>query len=336
MNMLRPTSLASTAAVDALQPGEERPAADEERIQQAMIDSIKAVSRQRQPSGRPGRFNQAKGIACLDADFHVPDTLPVNLRHGLFARPGHYEAKIRFARASADDDRKKDFHGMSIKVFGVEGEPLWGNAGAQDFLLNSHPALFVGTPGAFLEYIESIRKGARWWFFVKPRNWGSLWTVLKGRDRIASPFDIPYWSTTPYRLGPDHSVAVKYSARPRSAFTSDVPGDADANFLSRAVADHLRRGVAGFDFMVQFQTDPVRMPVEDASVVWNEMESGFHRVARITIEQQEFLDDTSRKECEEITFNPWQCQAAHRPLGGINRVRRAVYSELGAFRNARH
>lgn len=321
---------------DASRLGEERPAADEERIQQAMIDSIKAVSRQRQPSGRPRRFNQAKGIACLDADFHVPDTLPANLRHGLFARPGHYRAKIRFARASTDDDRKKDFHGMSVKVFGVEGEPLWGNAGVQDFLLNSHPALFVGTPAAFLEFIESIRKGGRWRFFLKPRNWDSLRTVLKGRDRIASPFDIPYWSTTPYRLGPDQSVAVKYSARPRSSFTSDVPGDADANFLSRAVEDHLRRGTAGFDFMIQFQTDPVRMPIEDASVVWNEVESGFHRVARITVEQQEFLDEPSRKECEEITFNPWQCQAAHRPLGGINRVRRAVYSELGAFRNARH
>lgn len=316
--------------------GEERPAVDEQRIQHAMVDSIKAISRQRQPSGRPRRFNQAKGIACLDADFHVPDTLPVELKHGLFARPGHYRAKIRFANASTDDDRKRDFYGMSIKVFGVEGEPLWGNAGVQDFLLNSHPALFVGTPVEFLDFIESIRKGARWRFFIKPRHWDSLWTVLKGRERIASPFDIPYWSTTPYRLGPDRSVAVKYAARPCSPITSDVPGDADANFLARAVQEHLRRGAASFNFMVQFQTDPTRMPMEDASVVWSEEESAFHKVARITVEQQEFFDETTRRECEAITFNPWQCLADHQPLGGINRVRRTVYSELGAFRNAQH
>lgn len=327
---------AATAGDDALELGEERPVADEEGIQQAMIDSIKTISRMRHLSGRPRRFNQAKGIACLDADFHVPDDLPAALRHGLFARPGRYRAKIRFANATADDDRKKDFRGMSIKVFDVAGKPLWGEEGMQDFVLNSHPALFVGKPAEFLEFIESMRKRARWRFFITPRNWDSLWMVLRGRKRIASPFDIPYWSTTPYRLGPDQSVAVKYAVRPCSGFTSSIPDGADSNFLSRAVQDHLTRGPACFDFMVQFQTDPVAMPVEDASVVWNEGRSGFRKAARITIERQELLDEASRRECEEITFNPWQCLADHQPLGGINRVRRSVYSELGRFRNAHH
>jgi hypothetical protein len=33
-----------------------------------------------------------------------------------------------------------------------------------------------------------------------------------------------------------------------------------------------------------------------------------------------------------MSFNPWQSLAEHRPIGGINRVRRAIYAETAQFR----
>lgn len=313
-------------------PGEERAASDEHQITAQMIDAIKAISLERHPSGAVKRFNQAKGVACLKADFHVPDTLPETLQQGLFAQPGHHRAYIRFANASTTDDRDKDFRGMSIKVFDVDGESLWGEDGVQDFLLNSYPALFAGTPAEFAGFVQATRDNALWRFFIKPGNWDSLWIVFKGRERISSPLDIRYWSTTPYRFGPDKSVAVKYSTRPCSTVRSDMPDDPGPDYLREAVARHLDKAPACFDFMVQFQKDAEAMPIEDASVIWDESASPFQTVARITIRDQAFTTDEALASCERQTFNPWQSLRAHQPIGGINRVRRAVYSELATFR----
>ena len=317
-----------------LGPGEERVGSDETYIANDMIEAIKATSLDRHPTGIVKRFNQAKSLACLSADFHVPDDLPENLRRGLFANPGHYSAKIRFANASTHDDRKKDFRGMSIHVYDVSGEPIRGEAGMQSFVLNSQPALFAGTPRKFLEFVRASREGKPWKFFIRPGNLDSLWNVIRGRQAISSPLDIRYWSTTPYRFGSDESIAVKYSVAPCSSTRTEKVASPGPDHLIEAVANHLRRGPACFDFMVQFQSDPRRMPIEDASVTWDESKASFQKVARITIEEQDFRSEQAIADCEMMTFNPWQALPEHRPLGGINRVRRTVYSEMGLFRNA--
>jgi len=83
---------------------------------------------------------------------------------------------------------------------------------------------------------------------------------------------------------------------------------------------------------VQFQTDPARMPVEDASVVWPESLSPMRTVARITLAAQPWLTGAGLQACEAMSFNPWTGLDAHRPLGGINRVRDRVYREIAEFR----
>ena len=98
----------------------------------------------------------------------------------------------------------------------------------------------------------------------------------------------------------------------------------------------LGKAPACFDFMVQFQTDPIKMPIENSSVTWNEVQSPFIKVATITIDNQPFRSDERMKSCEAMTFNPWQTIDAHKPLGGINRVRKAVYSETSGFRHSQN
>lgn len=313
--------------------GQERIDSDEPRIAEEMIEAIETISLRRAGDNDiVHRVNQAKSLACLNAEFRVSDNLPRDLRQGLFASPATYPAVVRFANASSFDDREKDFHGMSIKVSGISGQPLWGQPGQQDFLLNSYPALFAANPREFLAFLKAETKDARWRFFINPANWDSLTIILKGRKRIDSPLDIRYWSTTPYRFGSDPGAAVKYSARPCSMSDGAGVSKKHENYLRDAVHEQLQRGDACFDFMVQFQRDAHSMPIEDASIIWEEDESPFRKLATIRIPQQDFRSRESMTQCENMQFNPWQSLEAHKPLGGINRVRREVYTSSADFR----
>ena len=87
-----------------------------------------------------------------------------------------------------------------------------------------------------------------------------------------------------------------------------------------------------FDFMVQFQIDARRMPIEDASVEWHEAESPYRTVAHIRIPKQEVDRGAT---CERLSFNPWHARVEHTPLGNFNRARRAIYGAMADFRLTR-
>jgi len=98
---------------------------------------------------------------------------------------------------------------------------------------------------------------------------------------------------------------------------------------------HLQRSDACFDFMLQFQTDPRTMPIEDATVEWKERDSPYQRVARIRIPKQNVQEPGRIKQCEDVSFNPWHSLAEHRPLGSLNRARQAIYPAMAEFRQSR-
>lgn len=313
---------------DELAVGEEKVSGEEAGIAARMINAIEDVSRSRYPEGRVLRFNQGKGHGCLRATLEVP-ALPGELARGLFAEAASYDALLRFASATQFDDREKDFRGLSIKVYGVDGPTPWGEPGTQDFLFNSYPGLFAATPGDFLSFIEATRDDKIWRYFLNPAHWYSLGPILKGRQRTEDPFAVDYFSTTAFRHG-ETGTAVKYAVRQCPGSELSVAVEQHEDFLADAMAAHLEAQAVCLEMRVQLQTDPAQMPVENASVIWDESQSPFQTVGRILIEDQEFRRQDSV--CESMTFSPWQALAAHRPLGGINRVRRAVYSEAAEFR----
>jgi hypothetical protein len=281
------------------------------------------------------RFNQPKTVACVAAEFRVHADLPDELRHGLFSRPASYPAMLRFANASSMDDSKKDIRGLSIRVSNVSGPVIWGEPGMQDFVLNSYPALFVATPEDFLSFIRARQQGHELRFFLNPLDLHlkSLWIVFKARRKHLSPLDIRYWSTVPFRLGETDGQVVKYSVTPCSNYKTGRAVDAGENQLRAAIKDHLQRETACFHFGVQIQKDPQTMPIEDASVIWDEDVSAFHTVATITIRNQDFDNQEALAACERSSFNPWQSLAAHEPLGRMNAVRRLVYANAAKLRN---
>jgi catalase len=308
--------------------------------QQASIDQlvtemsqrIETITLEGKVNGTVPRFNQPKTIACVEAEFRVHDNLPEVLRQGLFARPGRYPARLRFANASEMDDSKKDIRGLSISLSGVDDGALWGDNGRQDFVLNSYPALFVDTPETFLKFIRARQEDKKRWFFLNPfdSHLKSLWVLFKARKRHMSPLDIRYWSTVPFSLGSDQ--AVKYSVSPCSDYITEQVVDEGSDQLRAALMAHLQQGPACFEFGIQQQLDPSSMPIEDASVVWDESVSPFRTVATITFEDQPLDTPQALAACEASQFNPWQTLAEHRPLGRMNEVRRQVYANAAKLR----
>ncbi|UYG06522.1 hypothetical protein [Halomonas sp. M4R1S46] len=71
-------------------------------------------------------------------------------------------------------------------------------------------------------------------------------------------------------------------------------------------------------------------------MAWDEARSPFHTVARLTLPPQRVDDPAALSHCEGMAFNPWSGHPDHRPLGGINRVRRGIYRAVGALRTEHH
>jgi hypothetical protein len=71
-------------------------------------------------------------------------------------------------------------------------------------------------------------------------------------------------------------------------------------------------------------------------VRWNESQSSWQRVATVRIPAQVFDTPERNAFCENLAFTPWHGHVDHRPLGGLNRIRKAVYEEIAVYRHARN
>lgn len=305
-------------------------APDEAEVTAAFLEFLKAASSKRHPTGVMPRFNQGRAAGCVDAEFIVPETLPDELRVGLFAKAATYKATIRFANAASESDVERDTRGMSIKVMDAGGTNLTDGQAAQDFVLNSHPVMMVGASKDFLALLRANEEGGarRLLFFLS--HPAAAAAALASRHHHTSHLDISYWSTTPYLFG--EGRAVKYIARPSSPRNTPLPQPLTPNYLQERFIDRLSSEEVLFDLMVQFQTDARRTPIEDASVEWRESESPYRVVAQIRIPKQEVDHGTA---CERLSFNPWHARMEHIPLGNFNRARRAIYGAMADFRRAR-
>jgi len=312
--------------------GEEVVTADEQVVVADFINFLKESSLARAGTGPVRRFNQTRTTGCVRAEFTVPAGLPDELRVGLFATPGSYQGQIRFANATSESDREQDIRGMSIKLAGVPGMNLMPGSTEHDFVLFSHPVMLAGTAPEFLELLKANEaRGLRriTYFATHPRS-AAIGAAAEAHHTCH--LDIPYFSATPYRFGP--GKAVKYVVRPTSAHRSEKPKHLTDSYLLDNMRGHLSQADATFDFCVQFQTDSEKMPIENAMVEWEEKDSPYRKVATIRIPSQAFESSDQMALGEKIAFNPWNALEPHQPLGGMNRARRAIYTELSKLRHA--
>jgi len=288
---------------------------------------------------RAKRGQHAKHHGAVRAVFSIADNIPEDLRTGLFAKQGTYEAIIRFSNGSAADDRSADAHGMAIKLLDVPGEKLRDGQDqtmAQDFILVDSEVFFTGNLTEYLMFsagflrgrrnpLRKLLFGLRMFLFHRPLLRRAL---AFASNSPRSPLESEYFSSVPYAFG---HTAAKFVVKPRAPSKSS-PELSSPDGLSKVLVSHLAAGSAIFDFGVDVQTDARTQPIEDPTVKWS-VQAGARRawVAVITIPRQTV--DPQSLLAENIAFSPWHALAAHRPLGAINRARRPIYHDLAKKRH---
>lgn len=321
------------------------PPDEEGKIAGIVASSVRLADLYRKPNDIHRRDVHTKAHGCVKARFTVPALDPV-YRQGLLAHPGEYKAWIRFSSGDSriQSDGVKDARGMAIKVMGVPGEKLLpdeASADTQDFVMINNRVFFIRDIDEYAEFATRLSHGDRYGYFFsggfgRPWQWHlrELWLAMKTLKRPpASPLDAEYDSLSAYKLGPMQNV--KFGARPCAGAGRghDAQGP-DA--LRVALTADLATGTGCFDFVIQLQRPDKDMPVEDTTVLWSEKDSPFVKVARIDIPSQTF--DTAEQDqfCEGLSFTPWHALPEHRPIGIMNRLRKAVYLAVSRYRRAKN
>jgi len=282
------------------------------------------------------RFGNTKTFGVVRGEFTVLPDLPERLRRGVFAQPRTFPAWVRFSGPgpyAPPDVEDLGQCSVAIKVMGVPGPKLMADESeTQDFILVS-PASFV-TPD-----IRENAKLQRWVRAKAPLVYAlnpfdshvlHMFMQLLYSPMHANPLEVQYYSNVPFLLGAGQ--AVQYSIKPRSTRRSRIPARPAENYLRDAMVRTLHADAWEFDFMVQLQTDPHRMPIENASVKWPERLSPYRTVARLRLPRQTFDSPEQLAFADVLRYNPWHSLAAHQPLGNSNRARRSMYLELAKLR----
>ncbi|HEY4180233.1 MAG TPA: hypothetical protein VGM90_25495 [Kofleriaceae bacterium] len=322
--------------------GEEyAPANEEQAINNTMAAMSALMFKRYATTDTFKRGQHAKAHGCVDATFHVENNVPAAQRLGLFAQPGDFRAIVRYSNgdSTVKADNEKDVRGMAIKVIGVDGEkimPEEATATTQDFLLISHPTLMVRNVLKYADLAQRMASGNQlslvtFFLSLNPADWElhGLTTILAMvSHKVPNPLAAKYFSTTPYALGAN--AAVKYSAQPCVAVPESVPTNPGPDYLRDALKSSLASGDACFNFYVQPQVDARTQPIEDPTIEWK---TPMVKVATLTIPQQTFDSAAQTETCENLSFTPWHSLPEHRPLGGINRARKAVYKAISGIRH---
>ncbi|WP_406262387.1 peroxidase [Streptomyces chartreusis] len=301
------------------------------------------VKNRRAGGGPVARAFHAKApVAVENARLRFHDDLPAALRVG-FARPGaEYPATVRLSDASGirQGDGSPDLRGAAVRVRVTEVE-------SHDLLATSHPVSHAANAREFVAFAKAMA-GARsplrkaFALLVKlplavgPRTAGRMRRNVRAatRHNVDSLATETYWSRGAMLWGEAGPVRFLLRPAPGSA-PAPAPDRGDPDFLHREFADRLARGAVEYDLCVQRFVDERRTPVEDASVEWTDGMSPALPVARLTIPGQDL--DTAEalataRRIEDLAFNPWYTTEEFRPLGNINRARKAAYQASSAHR----
>jgi hypothetical protein len=292
------------------------------------------------------RDTHPKANACLHARFDVEKDINISYQQGIFQPGASYTLWMRFSNAVEEvtSDYVKDFRGLSMKLFGINGErvsmselpivngkrkllPHGDEKNSQDFLFLGHDAFFAADPMDFFQFFSTP------FFQYAITHPTGAFNILDGSQRVVNPLDISWNSVTGYALGDANQEGVyehvvRYALESCEANSGEAPDKNKPDYLAENLAKQLEKGSGCLDFYIQKQVNAEDMPVENALVAWGQKASPFIKIARISIPSQVFTSEAQKDFCENLSFNPWHSLKAHKPIGGINRARRIVMKDV--------
>jgi hypothetical protein len=324
---------------EGLGVAEERAQPDEETHLEDIIETFSAQMRGLWNPGSFERGGNTKTHGIVRAEFVVRDDLPERMRHGIFAESRTYRAWVRYSGpgpyvpADIDD---VGFMSMSIKLMGVPGPKLLEDEkSTQDLFGISTPTFVTPDTRTNAQLQHWSYKNAQIFYFLNFRESHILDAIMQllWTKTQTSPLEGEYFSCVPYLLGEEQ--AMQYSFRPRAKKRTRVPRlplRPPDNYLRDTMAATLAERDIEFDILLQLQTDPFLMPVENNAVLWPTKRSPRVPAAVLKIPRQTFDSPEQLAFARVLSFNPWHCVPEHRPLGNQSRARKRMYSELSRLR----
>ncbi|GGN86888.1 hypothetical protein GCM10011579_079180 [Streptomyces albiflavescens] len=312
-----------------------------ERFARELME-VQVKNRRAGGGGISRAFHAKAPVAVENARLRFHDVLPAALRCG-FAQPGaEYPATVRLSNASGirQGDGSPDLRGAAVRVRVSEDE-------SHDLLATSYPVSHARNAREFVAFAKAMA-GARgplqkaFGLFVKLPLAVGLGTANRMRRNVRaatrhtvnSLASETYWSRGAILWG--DAGPVRYLLRPAPGSPpAATPERSDPEFLHREIAARLAKADVVFELCVQRYVDERRTPIEDASVEWKDAVAPAVAIARLTIPGQDLNSAEARaaaRRIEDLAFNPWYTTDDFRPLGNINRARKAGYQASSAHR----
>jgi hypothetical protein len=277
-------------------------------------------------AGGKDRALHAKGHGIFSGSLKVGE-VPAELRHGLAAKPGTYEALVRYSNGASKVQRDKvgDVRGIAVKVLGVEGTKVLGSGSTQDLLGILSPTTPFHDADEFMRVVWATRSPALALFRLvgalgPVRPFQILGKVMKGfKAPAASLATKRFFSAAPIQWGP-HAA--------RFAFTPDNVASElgkSADFYGEELASRLAREPAVYALQIQLFVDEKTTPIEEASTDWD---VPYVDIGKLTIARQDAASERGKllvERGEHLAFDPWHALVAHKPLGNIMRARKVAY-----------
>jgi catalase len=323
----------------------------EAAMTQDIIQTAVRIVDQHRESTRYLRDAHAKAHGCVKAEVQVLPDLAAELRQGVFSEPGKtWQAAMRLSNGNAypQFDSIRDARGMAIKLLDVPGKQMLSDRqgrSEQDFVMFNHPNFFVSDVAEYRQNVAAQADGKKVMAFFpgwNPRTWQvrHLFIALATLSPApTSPTQTTYFSVSPYKFG-TANAKFRVAPDPESCpgYALPAPNQALPNFLRSALYQQLSTDRVPACFVLQIQRQDLTryMPIEDTSIEWRESDAPFETVARIQIPAQDFDTPELNLQCDNQSFNPWFGLEAHRPIGGINRLRKAVYEAVSDYRHTRN
>jgi hypothetical protein len=338
-------------------PSYEVPEEDEAETVAGLIEAMQHIAATvDEDTGHAHRGVHAKSHGILRGELRVLDNLPPDYAQGLFSHAGAaWPVVMRLSTTPGDmlDDKVSTPRGMAIKIVGVPGERLEDGEDdvTQDFVMVNGPTFQAPTAKKFLGSVKLLASTTD----KAPGLKKALSAALRGVEKVVEAvggesatlkglgghaetniLGETFFTVVPVLYGRYMAKLSLVPVSPELRALKDRPVDLEhkPNGVRAAVVDFMTEHSAEWELRVQLCTDLATMPIEDPTVEWT---SAWVTVARLSAPAQAgWTHGLSVLVDDGMQFNPWHCIAAHRPLGSIMRVRRAVYAASARFRAERN
>jgi hypothetical protein len=274
-----------------------------------------------------------KPHGCAYGIFEISPDLPPELRVGVFSHT-RFDAWLRFSSDTLPGiPDQRTTVGVGIKLFGVEGPKLLESyAPTQDFVMQNFDVFFVDNAKEMCEFTCAGVQNHDYSLYLHdhPRTAAIL---DKMAQNVPSLLAINYWSGAPSEFGMGRYIKYKLSPVGPDRTLSTIPDpNRNPSYLHDDLKEHLAKREVKFQFLLQMQTDPVAMPLDQATVRWDETLSVPIPAATITLPPQDINAPGQAEFGENLSFTPWHSLAEHRPIGSLQEARRIVYEASAQLR----